>query len=225
MPITDWPIEDRPREKLIARGARALTDAELLAIFLISGSRGISALDMAKNLLGQFSSLKDLCQASPSVMLKTRGLGKAKYAALAAAFELGQRCQQIKVQVGDALNSSRKTQMFLASRLQDYPSEVFACLFLDSRFRLIQFEELFQGTIHSASIYPREIVRRGIAHNAAKIILAHNHPSGNPTPSEADREITKVIKQTLAVVDIEVVDHIIIGNPGHYSFAEKGLLV
>lgn len=224
MPITDWPQEDRPREKLISKGEKSLTDAELIAIFLISGTRSKTALDIAKELLSEFGSLKKLLRAPPQSLIKTSGIGRAKYASLRAAIELGRRYLNEQLPVGSVLNSSRVTQQFLAQHLRDYTNEVFACLFMDNHFRLISFEELFFGTINEANIYPREIVRRGLAHNAAKIILAHNHPSGNPTPSTADKEVTTLIKQALNLIDIDVVDHIIIGNPGNFSFAEAGIV-
>lgn len=222
MTINQWPKEDRPREKLLQKGEQALTDAELIAIFLNSGTRGKTALDIAKQLLTEYGSLKKLLRATPNELLQKPGVGSAKYAMIKAALELGRRYLQTPVQIGATLNSSSKTQLFLADRLREHVNEVFACLFLDNHFRLISFEELFFGTINQTSIYPREIVRRGLAHNAAKIILAHNHPSGQPTPSRADKEVTDLIKQALALVDMEVVDHIIIGNPGFYSFAMDG---
>ncbi|TAK75698.1 MAG: JAB domain-containing protein [Gammaproteobacteria bacterium] len=225
MPITDWPQEDRPREKLLNKGEQALTDAELIAIFLKTGIRGKTALDIAKALLSEYGSLKKLLAAPPQVLMQKPGVGLAKYAALKAALELGRRYQSESIPTGTILDSTRRAQQFLADRLRHHANEVFACLFLDTRFRLICFEELFQGTIHSATIYPREIVRRGLTHNAAKVILAHNHPSGHPAPSLADKEITQLIQQALAMVDIAVVDHVIIGNPDNFSFADAGMLL
>lgn len=222
MPITDWPHEDRPREKLLSKGAQTLTDAELIAIFLQTGIRGKTALDIAKELLNEFGNLKKLI-ASPT-LIKKPGMGSAKLAALKAAVELGKRYSDENLVVGETLNSSQRTQKFLAQQLRHQANEVFACLFMDNHFRLIRYEALFHGTVNEASIYPREIVRMGLAHNAAKLILAHNHPSGYPIPSEADKEVTQLIKQALALVDITVVDHIIIGNPENFSFAEMGLL-
>jgi len=224
MRITDWPLEDRPREKLINHGEQTLTDAELIAIFIKNGIRGKTALDLAKELLQEYGNLKKLLTTSPTVLIKKHGIGKAKYAALKAALELGKRYRNGQIFLGQVLNNSRIVQTFLAERLQDYKNEVFACLFMDNHFRLLHFEELFHGTIHSAQVYPREIVRRGLAHNAAKLILAHNHPSGLSTPSSADQEVTELIKQSLALVDIEVVDHVIIGSNNHFSFAETGLI-
>jgi len=224
MPITDWPKEDRPREKLLRFGEASLTDAELMAIFLVTGVRGRTAVDIAKNLLIENGGLKKLLRLPPKTLIAAPGIGLAKYAALKAAIELGRRYLEEHLKIGETLNSSAATQKFLAHRLRDCPNEVFACLFMDTHFRLIRFEEMFQGTINSANIYPREIVRRGLLYNAAKVILAHNHPSGKAIPSLADKEVTILIKQALLMVDIEVVDHIIVGDPDNFSFAEKGLL-
>ncbi len=224
MSIMNWPEEDRPREKLLHKGEQALTDAELIAIILKSGIRGKTALDIAKGLLMEYGDLKKLLHASHQSLIHHPGIGHTKYVTLKAAMEIGKRCLHLHVPVGTVLNNSRITQQFLAERLQDYKNEVFSCLFMDNHFRLIRFEILFHGTIHSAAIYPREIVKRGLEHNAAHIILAHNHPSGVPIPSTADKEITLHIKQALNLIDIEVIDHIIIGNPTHFSFAEAGLL-
>lgn len=224
MAITDWPHEDRPREKLLQKGEQSLTDAELIAICLTSGTRGKSALDIAKELLREFGSLKQLLRAPTNSLMQKAGIGNTKYAVLKAAIELGRRYLNEQLPPGSLLNSSRITQQFVAQYLREYTNEVFACLFMDNHFRLIKFEELFFGTINEANIYPREIVKRGLAHNAAKIILAHNHPSGNPIPSTADKEVTQLIKQSLLLVDIEVVDHIIIGNPENFSFAKAGLI-
>lgn len=224
MPITDWPAEDRPREKLLKKGEDTLTDAELVAIFLQSGTRGKTALDLARNLLNEFGSLNKLLRAPESRLIQEKGIGTARYAALKAAAEMGRRCIDEPVVIGQPLTNSKLTRQFLANRLRHHQNEVFACLFLDNHLRLIHFEELFHGSINQASIYPREIVRQGLAHNAAKLILAHNHPSGEPTPSQADKDATRLIKQALALIDIDVVDHVIIGNPDTYSFAEMGYL-
>lgn len=224
MPITDWPYEDRPREKLLMKGERTLTDAELLAIFFKTGTRGKTALDLAKELLQEYGSLKKLLTLPDAILIEKRGLGPAKYAALKAAIELGRRYLNDYLPTGTILNDSRVAQKFVADQLREHANEVFACLLMDNRFRFISFEELFHGTVNEAHIYPREIVRRALFKNAAKIILAHNHPSGQSLPSHADKEVTQVIKQALALVDIDVVDHIIIGNPENFSFAEAGLI-
>lgn len=223
MPITDWPLEDRPREKLMRRGEQALTDAELIAIFLNVGLRGKTALDIAKELLSEYGNLKKLLGAPSHLVINKPGIGIAKYAQLKAAIELGRRYLNQHHTIGSVLNSSQLTQQFLTYHLREHKNEVFACLFMDNHLRLICFEKLFYGTINETSVYPREILRRGLCHNAAKIILAHNHPSGNPMPSLADKEITALIKQALNLVDMDVVDHIIIGDPDNFSFAEAGI--
>lgn len=224
MPITDWPREDRPREKLLSKGEQSLTDAELIAILIKSGTRGKTALDIARELLSEYGNIKKLLSAPSRMLINKPGMGQAKHASLKAAIELGRRYLNEPLPINTILNSSRKTQQFLAQHLREYSNEVFACLFMDNHLRLIKFEELFFGTINETNIYPREIVRRGLLHNAAKIILAHNHPSGNPAPSTADKEVTLLIKQALNLVDIEVVDHIVIGNPDNFSFAEAGII-
>jgi DNA repair protein RadC len=222
--MTDWPKEDRPREKLLSKGAAVLTDAELVAIFLQTGTRGKTALDLARELLTEHEGIKKLIDSPAATLQSKAGVGLAKYTRLQAAIELGRRYRRLQVDPRDVMNSSRVTQTFLADRMQHYPNEVFACLFLDNQLRLISFEELFHGTINEASVYPREIVRRALILNAAKIIIAHNHPSGRPEPSQADRDITSLIEKALELVDIRLIDHIIIGNPDHFSFATAGLL-
>jgi len=224
MSIINWPVEDRPTEKLLHKGEQALTDAELVAIMLKTGTRGKTALDIAKELLMEHGNLKKLLHVPHQTLIHQPGIGHAKYVTLKAAMEIGKRCIHMQIPTGSVLNNSRMTQQYLADRLRDFTNEVFACLFMDNHLRLIRFEILFYGTIHSAAIYPREIVKRGLAHNASYIILAHNHPSGIPMPSHADKEVTVLIKQALHLIDIEVVDHIIVGNPTHFSFAEAGLL-
>ncbi|MES2218666.1 MAG: DNA repair protein RadC [Pseudomonadota bacterium] len=222
MAIRNWPITERPREKLLQSGARHLSDAELLAIFIRTGMRGKTALDLARELLTEFGSLKILLNTSAQVLCQKPGLGKAKYAGLLAAIELGQRYASETLKVGETLHSSEAAKKFLAYHLKDHQQEVFGCLFLNSQHRILCFEELFHGTINESSVYPREVVKRALAHNAAKIILAHNHPSGDTTPSQADCDITLLLKQSLALVDIQVIDHIIVGHHECLSMAEKG---
>ena len=224
MAIKDWDEEDRPREKLLQRGAGALTDAELLAIFLRTGTPGKSAVDLAKDLLADFGSLKALLDADQARFCLANGLGSAKYAQLQAVLEMAKRHFQEILQRGNALTSPDITRAYLSAQLRGYSYEVFACLFLDNQHRVIQFEELFRGTIDGASVYPREIAKRALHHNAAAIIFAHNHPSGIAEPSQADRHITDKLKQALALFDIRVLDHFIIGDGLPYSFAEHGLL-
>jgi DNA repair protein RadC len=222
MAIRNWPIAERPREKLLQQGARQLSDAELLAIFLRTGMRGKTAVDLARELLAEFGGLKMLLNTSSQTLCQRPGVGKAKYAGLIAALELGQRYASEALKVGEILLSSQAAQKYLAYHLQHQQQEVFACLFLNTQHRILAYEELFHGTIDESSVYPREVVKRALAHNAAKVILAHNHPSGDPTPSQADCEITDLLRDSLALVDIRVIDHIIIGQQQCLSLAESG---
>ncbi|MEW6354317.1 MAG: DNA repair protein RadC [Pseudomonadota bacterium] len=224
MPITDWPDHERPRERLLLQGAAALSDAELLAIFLRTGVRGKTAVDLARELLRQFGSLRALFEADCDEFSQAPGLGAAKYAQLQAVLEMGRRYLHETVTRGDALTSPHDTRNYLTARLRAHPREVFACLFLDNRHRVISFDELFQGTLDGASVHPREVVKRALDHNAAAVILAHNHPSGVAEPSEADKSVTKRLQQALALVDIRVLDHLIIGDGPAVSFAERGFL-
>lgn len=224
MPIHFWPTDDRPREKLLRQGASTLTDTELLAITLNTGTHRHTAIDLARELLQTSGSLQQLAQSPPHLLMQITGIGPAKYAALMAAIELGRRSLHPIATPRYPLNNCAVTQSFLENRLRHHASEVFACLFLDTHLRLIAFEELFKGTVNQASVYPREIVKRSLYHNAANVILAHNHPSGHAFPSQADRDLTRLVRQALELVDIDVVDHIIIGHPDHFSFAETGLL-
>jgi DNA repair protein RadC len=224
MPITDWPDDERPREKLLARGEAALSDAELVAIFLRTGSRGQTAVDIARQLLTDFGGIKNLLEAPLMTLTERRGIGHSKYAALKAAVELGRRCLTHPVEDGATLNSSIKTRQYIADHLRPHTAEVFACLFMDMHFRLIRFDKLFHGSIHEAMVYPREIVRRGLLYNASRIILAHNHPSGVAQPSEADKSVTANIKQALLLVDMKLIDHIIVGRTDTFSFAEDGII-
>ena len=224
MRIRDWPRAERPREKLLARGADALTEAELLALLLRQGPRGLTAVDLARQLLIEFRSLRGLLAADQSALCSHRGVGPARYAELRAALELARRHHLEVLRAGVALESPRSTRTFLNAQLRDRPYEVFCCLFLDNRHRLIAFEELFRGTIDGASVHPREVVRDALARNAAAVILAHNHPSGNAEPSQADELITARLRDALALVDIRVLDHLIVGDGACISLAERGLL-
>ena len=224
MAIKDWPAEERPREKLLQRGSDALTDAELLAIFLRTGTPGKSAVDLARELLTDFGSLQALLDADLSRFCQGNGLGSAKYAQLQAVLEMARRHFKEILQRGNALTSPDITRAYLSAHLRGYSYEVFACLFLDNQHRVIRLDELFRGTIDSASVYPREVARQALHHNAAAVIFAHNHPSGISEPSQADRQITEKLKQALALFDIRVLDHFIIGDGQPYSFAEHGLL-
>src|SRR5690554_6465465 len=195
MGIADWPTSERPREKLIQHGAKALSDAELLAIFLRTGRPGLSAVGLARELLSHFGGLRPLLEADLTSFCAHLGLGPAKYAQLQAVLEMGRRHLWERLQRGDALGSPEDTRRFLSARLRDYPHEVFACLFLDNRHRVITFEELFRDTIDAASVYPREVVKRALTLNAAAIIIAHNHPSGVAEPSSADRALTRRLQE------------------------------
>ncbi|MBE0437759.1 MAG: DNA repair protein RadC [Methylomicrobium sp.] len=224
MAIKDWPADERPREKLLQKGSNALTDAELLAIFLRTGTPGKSAVDLARELLNDFGSLKALLDADLQRFCQSVGLGPAKYAQMQAVLEMARRHFCEILQRGDALTSPDITRAYLSAQLRGYSYEVFACLFLDNQHRVLKLEELFRGTIDSASVYPREVAKAALQHNAAAVIFAHNHPSGISEPSQADRHITDKLKQALALFDIRVLDHFIIGDGLPYSFAENGLL-
>ncbi|PHS22729.1 MAG: hypothetical protein COA83_11260 [Methylophaga sp.] len=224
MAIKDWPADERPREKLLQRGAHALSDAELLAIFLRTGVTGISAVDLARKLLITFGSLRALLEADQKQFCQQHGLGSAKYAQLQAVLEMSHRHLESTLARGISLNDASDTKRYLQQRLRHYNHEVFACLFLDNKHRLIAFAELFHGTIDGASVYPREVVKQALAHNASAVIFSHNHPSGIAEPSQADKHITQRLKSALELVDIRVLDHIIIGDGESLSFAEQGLL-
>lgn len=223
MPITDWPMDQRPREKLLAKGSQTLTDAELLAIFLRTGIRGKTAVDLSEDLLKGFDGLRPLLKADMETFCERPGLGTAKYAQLQAVLEMARRYLFEGLQRGDSLSSPEDTRQFLSSQLRDYPHEVFAVLFLDQRHRVIRFEEMFRGTIDGANVYPREVVKKALEHNAAAVIFAHNHPSGVAEPSQSDERITKRLKEALSLVDIRVLDHFVVGDEV-VSFAERGLL-
>jgi len=222
--ITDWPENERPRERLLERGASALSDAELLAIFLRTGVKGKTAVDLARDLLSEFGSLRAMLAADCDTFCKAEGLGPAKFTQLQAVLEMSRRYLAETLQRGDAFSNPQDVRRFLIAKLRDYPHEVFACLYLDNRHRVLAFEELFRGTLDGASVHPREVVKQALAANAAAVILAHNHPSGVVEPSAADRALTQRLKEALALVDIRVLDHFIVGEGGGYSFAEHGLL-
>ncbi|MES1924609.1 DNA repair protein RadC [Salinisphaera sp. T31B1] len=224
MRISDWPASERPREKLLERGAAALSDAELLAIFLRVGIAGQSAVDMARALLTEYGSLGALLAADRQTFCHTRGLGTAKYAQLQAVLEMARRHAAETLADQDVLSDPQATRAYLSMRLGDRAHEIFACVFLDTRNRVIAFEELFRGTIDGAAVYPREVVKAALRHNAASLILAHNHPSGVAEPSAADRDITRRLTQALGLVDIRVLDHLILTRSGHTSLAERGMM-
>jgi DNA repair protein RadC len=224
MKITDWPIDERPREKLLKLGSEALSDAELLAIFLRTGIQGCSAVDLARNLLSTFGSLRGLLSASQIEFCQAKGIGQAKFVQLQASIEMSKRYLAEKMDKVDALNSVEQTQTFLLSKLRDQRQEVFAMLMLDSQHRLIKYRPMFFGTIDSASVYPRVLVKQALDDNAAAVILAHNHPSGVAEPSQADQHITRRIVDAMALVDIRVLDHFVIGDGVAVSFAQRGLI-
>jgi DNA repair protein RadC len=224
MAILDWPADERPREKLLEKGAAALTDAELLAILLRTGTPGHSALDLARDLLKNFLSLRKLIAADRKRFCEEPGLGPARFAELQAAIEIARRQLSETMRLGPSLANPRSTRDYLSARLRDLEHEVFCCLYLDKRHRLIQFEELFRGTIDSASVHPREVVKLALQRNSAAVIIAHNHPSGVAEPSHADELITQRVKEALALVDIRLLDHIIVGDGASVSLAERGLL-
>lgn len=224
MAISDWPEQERPREKLLAKGANALSNAEILSIFLRTGYAGNSAIGLARDLLQQFGGLRQLIDSEPDEFCAIKGIGNAKYVQIQAAIELGKRYIQAELQDNDAFTSPTLTREFLTLKLRGYPYEVFACLYLDNRHRLIRFEELFQGTIDNAQVHAREVVRSAIKHNAAAVIFAHNHPSGVAEPSQSDISLTKNLRQALALIEIRVLDHVVIGNGEAVSLAERGLI-
>lgn len=224
MSLNDLPAHDRPRERLARLGAGALSDTELLALFLRSGHRGASALDLARGLIARFGGLAALLVAPEAEVAAAPGMGPAKHAQLRAAAELSRRALEAACARGATLSSPRDSAAFLRAWLRPYPYEVFACVFLDNRHRVIAAEEMFRGTIDGASVHPREVVRRAIAHNAAAVICAHNHPSGVSEPSAADVAITRRLADALALVDVRVLDHFVIGEEQPLSMAERGLL-
>ena len=224
MSIVDWPAGDRPREKLLARGAAALSDAELLAIFLRTGVVGKSAVDLARELLQRFGSLTRLFAATEAEFCALHGMGTAKYVQLQAVLEMARRALNEEMRAGDALNSPAAVRDYLRLLLARRGQEVFLVLFLDTQHRVIAAEELFHGTLTQTSVYPREVVKRALHHNAAALILAHNHPSGVAEPSQSDRMLTDALKQAASLVDVRVLDHFIVAGVRCLSFAESGWL-
>ncbi|MFA5242953.1 MAG: DNA repair protein RadC [Sulfuricella sp.] len=224
MAITDWPEDERPRERLLKQGAASLSDAELLAIFLRVGVTGKSAVDLAREMMDHFGDLTRLFDASQQEFCTIHGLGPAKFVQLQAVLEMARRAMQEKMRDIDALNSPAAVKDYLLLTLGRKSHEVFAVLFLDAQNRPISIEELFRGTLTQTSVYPREVVIRALHHNAASVILAHNHPSGAAEPSHADQILTQALKNALALIDIRVLDHFIVGGNTVLSFAERGLI-
>lgn len=222
-PIRDWAVGDRPRERLLQAGAAALADAELLALFLGSGTRGCDALSLARELLGRLGGLRGLAASSAESLARQRGIGPAKSALLLAALELGRRCDGARLQRGDALTEPRHAARCLQQRLGHLPHEVFSVLYLDTRHRLLALEEPFRGTIDGTTVHPREIVRRALELHAAALIVAHNHPSGVAEPSAQDLSLTRRLSEALALVDIRLLDHLVVGDGHCVSLVERGL--
>ena len=222
MAISDWPVDQRPRERLIRQGAQQLSDAELLAVFLRVGVTGKSAVDLGRDMLGRFGSLGALFAASLADFSSMAGLGPAKYAQLQAVLELARRAIAEDIRSGDILGSPQTVRQYLQLQLAHRSHESFLVLFTDVKNRLIACEEMFRGTLTQTSVYPREVVKAALAHNAASVILAHNHPSGTPEPSTADRALTQSLKQALSLVDVRVLDHFVVAGRHVYSFAEHG---
>lgn len=222
MSIRDWPAAERPREKLLEQGSASLSDAELLAIFLRTGVTGKSAVDLARHLLAEFGSLRALLEADLGSFSRQLGLGPAKFSQLQAVLEMGRRHLAERLRHDSALESPQAVRDYLKSLLRHEHHEVFGCLFMDSKHRMLAFEVLFRGSIDSASVYPRQVVKRALAHNAAAVIFCHNHPSGVPEPSEADRTLTQRLTEALDLIEVRVLDHFIVGDGEPLSMVEHG---
>ena len=224
IPIPKWPEAERPRERLLNKGAQSLSDAELLAIFLRTGVPGKTAVDLAHECLHNFGGLRPLLMADETEFCQLKGLGQAKYVQLQAVLEMARRHLATQLNPGERIQNPREAREAIHARLRDYPYEVFAALFLDSRHQVIGFEELFRGTIDGASVPIREVVTRCLKRNAAAIIIAHNHPSGVAEPSQADRQLTESLKSALSLVGVRTLDHLVVGDQGCVSFSERGWL-
>jgi DNA repair protein RadC len=224
MAIKDWPESERPRERLLRQGAPALSDAELLAIFLRVGVAGRSAIDLAGDLIGRFQGINALFAAPLAQFRSIKGLGEAKYVQLMAAHELAQRALKEQIRRDTVLTSPDKVRDYLRLRIGHLPHEVFFGLFLDAQNRLLEAQELFRGTLTQTSVHAREVVKRALALNAAAVVFAHNHPSGLAEPSRADELLTRTLKDALQLVDVRVIDHLIVAHADTMSFAERGLI-
>ena len=222
MSIRDWPAAERPREKLLQHGSGSLSDAELLAIFLRTGVSGKSAVDLARHLLSEFGSLRALLEADLRAFCRQLGLGPAKFSQLQAVLEMSRRHLAERLRRESALESPQAVRDYFKALLRHEPHEVFGCLFLDSKHRMLAFEVLFRGSIDSASVYPRQVVKRALAHNAAAVIFCHNHPSGNSEPSQADRTLTQRLTEALDLIEVRVLDHFIVGDGQPLSMVERG---
>jgi DNA repair protein RadC len=224
MSINNWLTTERPREKLLAKGAAALSDAELLAILLRTGTKGKTAVDLARELLTTCGGLRKILESDFQKLKSYSGIGIAKFVQLQAALEIARRNLQENLQKKDALSNPAATKQYLCSQLRHHQQEIFACIFLDSHNQIIRYEELFFGTINSSNIFPREVVKKALSYNAAGVIFAHNHPSGIARPSNADKQITAKLIKALDLVDIKVLDHVIVGDVDCLSFVEHDLL-
>jgi DNA repair protein RadC len=224
MPMKDLPADQRPREKLLARGAGALADAELLAILLRTGYKGLGVVDLAGQVIGRFGGFAGLLGADAAALKGIKGLGPAKRAELLAVLEIARRALAQQLEAGTVFDNPAAVKDYAALHLGGRPQEVFAVMFLDAQHRLLALEEMFQGTLSQTSVYPREVVKRALALNAGAVILAHNHPSGLAEPSRADEYLTQTLKSALALVDVRVLDHLVVGRGLVVSFAERGLL-
>jgi DNA repair protein RadC len=222
MSLRDWPRSERPRERLLEAGPSALSDGELIAVLLGTGAGRQNAAELTRSLLEQWGGLTPLLAASAPELARTYGVGSARAARLIAAVELGRRYLAAPAEPRSAFDAPLDAARFLKARLLDLPHEVFCCLFLDTRHRLIRCEELFRGTVDGATVYPREVVKQALKHNASAVILGHNHPSGVSEPSEADRNITLKLAKALALVEIRLLDHLVVSRGGHVSLAERG---
>ncbi|WP_462401657.1 RadC family protein [Pseudomonas sp. Marseille-QA0332] len=222
MNIREWPITERPREKLLQRGAASLSDAELLAVLLGSGVKGRNVVELARGLLVRFGSLRQVLEADRAAFLGETGLGPVRYSQLQALLEIGRRHLAESIEREPALQGPQAVRRYLKAMLRHERSEVFGCLFLDTRHRPMAFEVLFRGSIDRASVYPREVVRRSLAHNAAALILCHNHPSGNSEPSREEVQLTRMLRDALKLVDVRVLDHVIVGDGEPLSMVEHG---
>ncbi len=224
MKLTDWPLQERPREKMLRLGVSSLSEAELLAIFLRTGTKGKTAVDLARELLNEFQGLKNLLAVPQSRMLSIKGIGKTKYSILQAALEIGKRYLEENLHIRSSFISPSDAKQYLIAKLSAYKQEVFSCIFLNSKHQLLRYEELFHGTISCAPIYPRIIAQKALEYNAAALILSHNHPSGSTQPSDEDISTTQNLISVLNHLDIRVLDHIIVGGSDCCSLAEHGLL-
>ena len=222
--IKDWPESERPREKLLRKGPEALSDTELVALFVRSGTRGRTAVDLARGAVVVAGGLRGLLDLTRQDLCRLPGFGPARYVELQACLEIGRRHLAERFDRGKPLTTPVETSRFVMAKLRDHPFEVFSCLFLDNRHRVIEFEEMFRGTIDGTTVHAREVVRRTLNHNAAAVIFAHNHPSGEAEPSQADRFLTDSLVSALAMVEVRVLDHLVVGDGECVSFVERGLM-